>query len=83
MTEIKTLGDVWKVLDRHGLKSDYCPHCDQFEQAKALQKQDELIADLYEALKEIRVLAIDIGKQGNLTRIFEQIDKALSKAKGE
>jgi len=48
--EIKTLGEAWKVLKEHGLEGTYCPHCDQFAQARVLQKQDELISDMYEAL---------------------------------
>ncbi len=49
--EIKTLGDAWRVLKEHGLESKYCPHCDQFSQARVLLKQDEKISDLYEAVK--------------------------------
>ncbi len=49
--KVKTLGDVWVILERHGLKSDYCPHCDQFAQASVLQEQDEIISTMYEALR--------------------------------
>ena len=51
MEEIKTLNDAWQVLTRHGLEGIYCPHCDQFSQARVLLKQDEIISDLYEACK--------------------------------
>lgn len=47
--EIKTLGDVWEIFKKHGLEGKYCPICDQFAQARILQKQDELISDMYEA----------------------------------
>lgn len=50
--EIKTLGDAWRVLEEHGLEGTYCSEHDQFAQARVLQKQDELISDMYEALKE-------------------------------
>jgi len=37
--------------NKDGLKDEYCPHCDQFSEARVLLKQDELISAMYEALK--------------------------------
>ena len=79
--EIKTLGDAWEVLKKHGLEGSYCPICDQFAQARVLQKQDELISDMYEALKNL------LEGLDNPMRIpaFELVDKAslaLAKAEG-
>lgn len=53
MENVKTLGDVWAIFEKHGLEGKYCPVCDQFSQARVLSKQDEIITDLYEALKHI------------------------------
>ena len=50
--EIKTLGDAWKVLKEHGLEGSYCPHCNQFSQARVLQKQDELMSGMEAVLRQ-------------------------------
>ena len=85
MQGLKTLGDVWEVMKKHGLEAKYCPHCDQFSQARVLLKQDQLISDLYEACNTFGT-ALKIWQQDpskapiTLVTIFnETIGKALAK----
>ena len=75
--EIKTLGDAWEVLKKHGLEGSYCPICDQFAQARVLQKQDELISDMYEALKIVLSQPVSLRQE-----VYDKANKALAKAKG-
>ncbi len=58
---LTTLGDAWKLFERHGLEGKYCPRCDQFAQARVLQRQDEIINDMYVALKSIKLWLLDDG----------------------
>ena len=93
--EMLTLGAAWRVLEEHGLEGNYCPKCDQFAQAGVLVKQDEVISELYEALrgqgdyiisiKEIANGLDEIGKRVLLMHIFsiaELRDKVLAKIEG-
>lgn len=80
--ELKTLGDVWAVFERHGLEGKYCPHCDQFAQAKILQEHDEIISDLYEACKAAFNWYYR-GSQGDYRIIGDYLKQALAKADGK
>lgn len=80
--ECKTLGEVWQVLKEHGLEGTYCPHCDQFSQARVLQKQDAIISDLYEACKQaLRTFEAHRIKPTDPRYIM--LKQALSKAEGK
>ena len=89
--ECKTPGDVWCVFEEHGLKGTYCPHCDQFAQARALQKQDAIISEMREALKTIQEWLLDdeqiiVGSQLYNSMFIKANNltiKTLSKAEGK
>ena len=92
MREIKTVGEAWQVLKEHGLGGKYCPHCDQFAQARVLLKQDEKISDLYEALKVLTNLSYMTAKEEGMILVPRgeayiiaqaRADEALAKAEGK
>ncbi len=83
--ELKTLGDAWKVMRKHDLEAKYCPNCDSFAIARALLKQDEIISDMYEALKDI-LRESDAGVYKNNAPIAMaqgKVQSALAKAEGK
>ena len=81
MKEIKTLGDAWQVMKEHGLEGTYCPHCDQFSQARALLKQDEIIKAMREAcITALR--ALPLKRHAVRCQIEQALAPSANKAKG-
>ena len=50
MVQVKA---VWQTLEKHGLKGEYCPHCDQRAIANELLRLDAEITNLKNAMEEV------------------------------